>query len=57
MSYQPIPTLDSNVGRKRVWSIDTETKEALTRIAETLERIQQQLELVTGARLKPGDRL
>lgn len=51
------PTLDTKVGGPRVWAVDTEASETLSRIAETLERIQQQLALITGAPLGPGDTL
>ena len=57
MTYKPTPTLDTTVGEPRAWTIDTEALNALLRIAETLERIHQQLVLITGADLSPGENL
>ncbi len=57
VTNDPLPTLTSLVGEKRVWSIDTEANEALGMLIDVGERIQQQLSLVTGVYLDPGDRL
>lgn len=57
MSYQPTPVLDTTVGEKRAWSIDTEAVENLGMIVDVLERIQQQLSLITGVELRPGEKL
>lgn len=57
MAYKPTPLLDTTVGEPRAWTIDTETLDTLLRIAETLERIQQQLTLITGADIDPGESL
>ncbi|MEE8607826.1 MAG: hypothetical protein V3S55_09485 [Nitrospiraceae bacterium] len=57
MAYQPIPTDSTGTGEPRVSSVDTETILALERIAEILERIQQQLALITGTQLGVGDKL
>ena len=57
MTYQPLPSLNTTVGEARAWTIDTETLDTLMRIAETLERIHQQLVLITGADINPGETL
>ena len=56
MSYQPTPILDSTVGEARAWTIDSETLDTLARIADSLERIHQQLALITGADISPGEK-
>ncbi len=55
MAYKPTPTLDTTVGEQRAWTLDSEVLDTLLRIAETLERIHQQLVLVTGANIGPGE--
>lgn len=57
MTYQPMPLLNTTVGEARAWTSDSETLDVLLRIAETLERIHQQLVLITGADIGPGDKL
>ncbi len=57
MSYQPTPILDTTVGEPRAWTVDTEALGVLLRMAETLERIHDQLALITGADLDPGETL
>ena len=57
MAYKPTPTLDTTVGEQRAWTVDTEALALLGQILETLERIQDQLALVTGANIRPGEKL
>lgn len=57
MAYKPTPLLDTTVGEPRAWTIDGEALDVLVGIAETLERIHQQLVLITGADLGPGENL
>ncbi len=57
MAYKPTPQLDTTVGEARAWTIDSEALDTLIRIAETLERIQQQLALITGVDIHPGESL
>lgn len=55
MSYKPAATLDTTVGERRAWNIDTEALDTLLRIEETLDRIHQQLAVITGMDLSPGE--
>ena len=57
MAYKPNPTLTTKVGEARSWTVDTQVVERLDCIAELLERIHQQLVLVTGADIGPGKKL
>lgn len=57
MGYQPTPILNTTVGEERAWTVDTEALDTLVRIAEILERLQQQLVLITGADISPGETL
>lgn len=56
MAYDPIPTLDVKVGEERAWTVDSEAVETLARIVEVLERIEQQLALMTGVDLNVGEK-
>ena len=44
-------------GLQEIQMVDVVARATLAQILEALERIQQQLALVTGAELKPGDKL
>lgn len=57
MAYQPTPFLNTKVGEERAWTVDTEAVETLARIVEVLERIEQQLALITGMDLNVGEKL
>lgn len=57
MSYKPTPTLVTTTGKSRASTIDTEVLDELRKIAETLNRIEQQLALITDTNIRPGESL
>ena len=57
MTYKPTPTLNTTVGENRAWTVDTEALAMFAQMLETLERIQQQLALITDVDIRPGEKL